>query len=108
MLGRAGKIGGHERFPHRRGWARSPWENPYVERVIGSFRRECVDHVIPIVDRYLLAILQEYVARYNPGRAHQALDGNSPIPHAVEPEPAADVRATPVLGGLHHTYERAA
>jgi len=86
----------------------SPWENCYVERVIGTIRRECLDHVIPFGERHLLAILKEFVAYYNCGRCHSAMDGNSPIPRAVEPEPAADVRATPVLGGLHHTYERAA
>ena len=59
-------------------------------------------------DRHLRAVLAEYAAYYNTSRCHQSLDGNSPIPRAVEPEPAADVRATPVIGGLHHTYERAA
>jgi putative transposase len=86
----------------------SPWENCYVERVIGTIRRECTDHVIPFGERHLLAVLSEFVAYYNSSRCHQGLDGNSPIPRAVAPEPAADVRATPVLGGLHHIYERAA
>jgi len=86
----------------------SPWLNCYAERVIGTVRRDCTDHVIPFGERHLLAILKEYVGYYNTSRCHQALEGNSPIPRAIEPEPAADVRATPVLGGLHHTYERAA
>ncbi len=86
----------------------SPWQNCYVERVIGTTRRDCTDHVIPLGERHLRAILAEHVAYYNTSRCHQSLEGNSPIPRAVEPEPAADVRATPVLGGLHHVYERAA
>ena len=86
----------------------SPWQNCYVERVIGTIRRDCTDHIIPLGERHLLTILREYVAYYNTSRAHQSLDGNSPVPRAIEPEPAADVRARPVLGGLHHVYERAA
>jgi transposase InsO family protein len=85
----------------------SPWQNCYVERVIGTIRRDCTDHIIPFGERHLLAILREFLAYCNSGRCHQAL-GNSPIPRAVAPEPAADVRATPVLGALHHIYERAA
>ena len=88
--------------------AQSPWENCYVERVIGTIRRECMDHIIPFGERHLLAVLTEFAAYYNSGRSHQALEGNSPLPRDVAPEPAADVRATPVLGGLHHIYERAA
>jgi transposase InsO family protein len=86
----------------------SPWLNCYVERVIGTIRRECTDHIIPFGERHLLATLREYIAYYNSGRSHQALEGNSPIPRAIAPEPAADVRATPVLGGLHHVYQSAA
>jgi transposase InsO family protein len=88
--------------------AQSPWENCYVERVIGTIRRECTDHVIPFGERHLHAVLTEFVAYYNVARSHQSLEGNSPLPRDVEPEPAAEVRATPVLGGLHHIYERAA
>jgi hypothetical protein len=76
--------------------------------VIGSIRHECTDHIIPFGERHLLAVLTEYAAYHNSGRSHQSLDGNSPIPRAVAPEPAAEVRATPVLGGLHHVYTRAA
>ncbi len=82
--------------------------NTFCERVIGTLRRECTDHLIALNAAHLERLLREYVAYDNSSRCHQALDGNSPIPRAGEPEPAAEVRATPVLGGLHHSYERAA
>ncbi|MFT4540907.1 MAG: transposase InsO family protein [Planctomycetota bacterium] len=85
---------------------RSPWQNAFVERVIGTLRRECTDHIIPLSERDLLRTLQEYAASYNEGRAHQSLDGNSPIPREVQAR--GEVSSTPVLGGLHHRYSRAA
>jgi transposase InsO family protein len=88
---------------------RSPWCNPFVERVIGTLRRECTDHVIALGARHLERVLREYVELYyNPSRPHLSLEGNSPIPRTRETTPAQDVIATPVLGGLHHTYRRAA
>ena len=86
----------------------SPWQNCYVERVIGTIRRDCTDHIIPFGERHLLGVLREYVAYYNTSRVHQSLDGNCPVPRDVAPEPAVEVRAVPVLGGLHHSYTRAA
>ncbi len=85
---------------------RSPWQNPFVERVIGSIRRECTDHVIPMVERHLRRVLTEYVAYYNESRTHQSLDGNAPEPRRVQA--VGEVIAEPVLGGLHHRYSRAA
>ncbi len=85
---------------------RSPWQNPFVERVIGSIRRECTDHIIPFGRRHLLRTLREYVEYYNTARPHQSLDRNSPIPRRVEA--VGEVCASPVLGGLHHRYFRAA
>ena len=85
---------------------RSPWQNPYVERVIGSIRRECLDHLVPFSERHLLRTLREYVEYYNASRTHQSLDGNSPEPRQVEHR--GRVVAEPVLGGLHHCYSRAA
>ncbi len=73
---------------------------------IGSIRRECTDHIIPMSQKYLLATLRGYVAYYNEARTHQSLDGNAPIPRRVER--TGQVIATPVLGGLHHRYSRAA
>ncbi len=87
---------------------RSPWQNAYVERAIGSIRRECLDHLIVLGENHLLRLLAEYVEYYNTARAHQSLDGNSPVPRAVEPPANGRVVATPYLGGLHHRYGRAA
>ena len=85
---------------------RSPWQNAFAEHVIGTIRRECTDHVIPFGRRHLLRTRHEYVDCYNTGRPHQSLDRNSPMPRKVEV--AGEVCATPVLGGLHHRYFRAA
>ncbi len=88
---------------------RSPWCNPYAERVIGTLRRECSDHVIALNAQHLERVLRDYVANfYNPARPHLSLGGNSPLPRTRETSPANDVIATPVVGGLHHTYRRAA
>ena len=86
----------------------SPWQNAYVERVIGSIRRECLDHMIVFGESHLRHILAEYVGYYNNVRTHQSLDGNSPTPRDVEPPENGRVVATPYLGGLHHRYSRAA
>ena len=85
---------------------RSPWQNAFVERAIGTLRRECTDHVIPFGRRHLLRTLLEYVEYYNESRPHQSLDRNSPAPREVES--IGEVTAKPVLGGLHHRYFRAA
>ncbi len=88
---------------------RSPWENPYVERVIGTIRRDCTDHVLVLGERHLLAVLREFVEQYyNTSRTHLSLDGNAPIARSRAPIPAAELLATPVLGGLHHRYTAAA
>ncbi len=86
---------------------RSPWQNPYVERVIGSIRRECLDHLVVLSENGLRKILDEYVRYYNGHRCHQSLAGNSPRPRKPDPPENGTVLATPVLGGLHHTYRRA-
>ena len=85
---------------------RSPWQNPFVERVIGSIRRECTDHIIPFGRRHLLRVLREYVEYYNTSRPHQSLDRNAPVPRKVEA--VGELCAKLVLGGLHHRYFRAA
>ncbi|MEM7311172.1 MAG: integrase core domain-containing protein [Planctomycetota bacterium] len=85
---------------------RSPWPKCYVERVIGSLRRECTDHVIAFGENHLRRLLTEYVAYYNAARPHQSLDGNSPEPRGVEA--VGEIVAAPVLGGLHHRYSRVA
>jgi len=78
----------------------SPWQTPYVERLIGSVRRECLNHVIVLGERHLRRILSEYVGYYNEPRTHQSLAGNSPVPRQVEPSEQGEVIAIPFLGGL--------
>jgi transposase InsO family protein len=82
---------------------RSPWQNPFVERLIGSIRRDLLDHVIVFGERQLL---RSYFDYYHGSRCHQALDGDSPIPRAVEPPLQGKVVAMPMVGGLHHRYRR--
>jgi transposase InsO family protein len=86
---------------------RSPWQNPFVERLIGTLRRDLLDHVIVFNERHLLRLLREYVdSYYHPARCHQALDGNAPQPRSVEPRVLRKVVSVPVVGGLHHVYRR--
>ena len=85
---------------------RSPWQNGYVERVIGSIRRECLDHVIVFNETHLREILKEYFYYYNKFRTHLGLDKNTPENRPIEPY-GLMVR-TPVLNGLHNIYFREA
>lgn len=87
---------------------RSPWQNPYVARLIGSIRRECLDHVIVLNERHLRVVLDEYLRYYHEARAHLSLDRNSPIPRPVAPPGSGKAVARAYLGGLHHCYTRAA
>jgi transposase InsO family protein len=87
---------------------KSPWQNPYAERVIGSIRRECLDRLIILGDQHLRSILRDYVAYYNHCRPHLSLDRNAPFLRDVEPPSRGQVVAIPKVGGLHHLYARAA
>ena len=87
---------------------RSPWQNPYVERIIGSIRRECLNHVIILNDRHLRQVLKSYARYYHSARKHLSLDKQSPIPRSIEPPEQGKVVAIPHVGGLHHEYLRAA
>ena len=87
---------------------RSPWQNAYAERVIGSIRRECLDHMIILNEDHLKHVLDEYVEHYNVVRPHQSLDRNSPEPREIESPGNGPVVSKPYLGGLHHRYSRAA
>jgi putative transposase len=87
---------------------RAPWQNPYAEGVIGSIRRECLDHVIVLNEEHLRRILTEYFAYYHEARAHLSLERNSPIPRTVCPPEKGVVVAKAYLGGLHRRYTRAA
>jgi transposase InsO family protein len=84
----------------------APWQNPYAERVIGSIRRECTDHLVPLNEAHLREILNEYAAYYNRARCHQALEGDAPEPRQIE-NGDGPVYAVPHVGGLHHHYRRA-
>ena len=86
---------------------KSPWQSPYVERVIGTIRRECLDHILPLGERHLLRTLRIYQDYYNTSRTHQSLDGDAPLSRPVESAPAFDLVSEPVLGGLHNRYRRA-
>ena len=87
---------------------RSPWQNAYAERVIGSIRRECLDHVVVIGERHLLGILSKYVDYYNGTRTHLSLAKDAPRPRTVQPPSEGSVVKVPRVGGLHHEYLRRA
>ena len=87
---------------------RSPWQNAYVERVIGSIRRECLDHVIVANEGGLRRVLVGYVAYYMRSRTHLALAKDSPVPRPVQSPSTGRIVATPEVGGLHHRYDRIA
>jgi putative transposase len=87
---------------------RSPWQNAYVERFIGSVRRECLDHVIVLNAAGLRTILKSYVAYYTDSRTHLSLGKDSPQSRPVSPPDDGPVIAVPQVGGLHHRYERRA
>ena len=85
---------------------RSPWQNPFVERVIGSIRRECLDHIIVLNRDHLWRVLASYVKYYNADRTHCSLGKDAPIPRLPgKPQSSAKVVAHPRVGGLHHRYE---
>ena len=87
---------------------RSPWQNAYVERVIGSIRHECLDHVIVINERHLRRILSSYVDYYHCARTHLSLDKDCPDARPIQRPNCGEVVAFPQVGGLHHRYERLA
>ena len=91
---------------------RSPWQNPYAERVIGTIRRELIDLIIPINRKHVYNLLDEYINDYyNTHRPHQGLNGGTPIP-SPEYSPTdmenLELKAIPILNGLYHKYERVA
>jgi len=88
--------------------ARSPWQNPYVERLIGSIRRECLDHVIVLNEQHLRRILRRYFDYYHRSRCHLSLEGDAPEPRAVQGPELGRVIELPEVGGFHHRYVREA
>ena len=106
-----------EEFHEATGWLgirevltapQSPWQNPYVERLIGTIRRECLDHVIVLNETGLRRVLKLYLEYYERTRTHLSLDKDAPIPRTVQPPEVGKVVELPEVGGLHHRYERRA
>jgi putative transposase len=87
---------------------RSPWQRAYIERVIGTIRRECLDHMIVFNERCLLRHLKSFTDYYHRSRTHLALEKDSPEPRPIQPPDAGRIIAIPEVGGLHHRYERRA
>ena len=87
---------------------RSPWQNPYVERLIGSIRRDCLDHVIIFNERHLRRVLSSYFPYHHDTRTHLSLGKDCPRPRPIQSSSAGNIIAFPEVGGLHHRYERRA
>jgi putative transposase len=84
----------------------SPWQNPFAERLIGSIRRECLNHVLVLSERHLQRILTRYFAYYHRARTHLSLDKDAPDRRPIEPPELGRVIQIPEVGGLHHRYVR--
>jgi len=87
----------------------SPWQNPFVERFNGILRRELLDHIIPLDERHLRRLIQEYIdGYYHPVRTHSSLDQKPPhVDSSVKKQqlsPNAELQSEPILGGLYHNY----
>ena len=86
---------------------RSPWQNPIAERVLGTLRRECLDHMIVLNEKHLYSVLDEYINDYyNISRTHMSLEKDSPVPRPVQAN--GKIVSKPILDGLHHVYSRVA
>ena len=86
---------------------RAPWQNSFVERLIWSMRRECLNHVIPVSERQLRGILHAYERYYNYSRTHIALGNDAPVPRRIHRKYLGkNIISIPEVGGLHHRYER--
>jgi len=87
---------------------RSPWQNPFVGRLIGSIRRECLDQVVVLSESHLRRILVRYLAYYHRARTHLSLDKDAPDPRPIASPVFGRIVEIPEVGGLHHRYERRA
>ncbi len=85
---------------------RSPWQNPFVERLIGSIRRECTNHIVVFSEVSLRRTLKSYFLYYADSRTHLALDKDAPNPRAVQSSETGPVVEMPQVSSLHHRYER--
>ena len=84
----------------------SPWQNPYAERLIGSLRRECLDHVIILNEQHLRRVWTSYLTYYHGSRTHLSLQKDPPIHRRPQAITEGHVVAFAEIGGLHHRYER--
>ena len=87
---------------------RAPWQNPYVERLIGTLRRECLDHVVVLNETHLRHLLRDYLTYYHRCRTHLSLEKDTPEPRPVEHPDQGGIVEMPMVGGLHHQYMRRA
>jgi putative transposase len=87
---------------------RSPWQSPYVERLIGTLRRECLDHMVVLNETHLCRLLRDYLIYYHRARTHLSLDKDAPEPRLVEHLDQGRIVETPMVSGLHHRYTRQA
>jgi putative transposase len=87
---------------------RSPWQNGYAERFVGSLRRECLDHVIALNERQVYRFVSNYARYHNRARTHLALAKDAPEPRRIQARATGRIVAFPEVGGLHHRYERVA
>jgi putative transposase len=85
---------------------RSPWQNPYVERLIGTLRRECLDHVVVLNEPHLRRLLRDFY--YHSARTHLTLAKDAPEPRRVERPASGRIVQTPLIGGLYQRYGRRA
>jgi transposase InsO family protein len=83
----------------------SPWQNAFAERLIGSIRRECVDHVIVLGEAHLRRVLKSYADYYNNFRTHRSLNKDAPVTRQIQQ--IGSIKSHAILGGLHHHYARA-
>lgn len=88
--------------------SQSPWQNPYAERLIGSIRRECLDHVIVLNEEHLRRVLKRHFSYYHHWRTHLSLERDCPESRMVQNVGDGEVIEVPEVGGLHHHYERRA
>jgi putative transposase len=86
----------------------SPWQNPFCERLIGSIRRDCLNHVVILGESHLRKILGRYFRYYNKYRTHLSLEKDAPEPRLLQAVNLGEIIEIPEVGGLHHHYERRA
>jgi putative transposase len=87
---------------------RSPWQNPFVQRLVGSIRRECLNYVLVLHEQPLRRRLRDYLSYYHQHSTHRSLDEDSPESRAIEPPDEGNIIGLPLVRGLHHRYARKA